>query len=369
MHSSVSEVIRVDVATETLPRSGNSQEIEAGYVVGADIGGTSLRLALADMDGKVLAKWKVSTAGIRDPACSRGPDSRRRGRSAADKIVLSRSLLRAVAAGAPGVTDVDEGVVIATSYLMGWRDVPLRALLEARLGVPAAVENDVNTAAIAENQIGAGQGVRDFVFIAVGTGIGAGIVLNGRLFHGMDWSAGEIGYLLVPGTSVKPVESGEPGALESIVGGEGIKAQWQSLWREDLTQLPRDLVATQIFDHALAGDVLAQAILNKSAQTLAYAIYNLAVVLNCPLFVLGGSVGMHPAFWKATQEILEQRDKRVQPKLSRTQMHSLGIAMRQDLNPGARYCLVERLPAKPVGGSASAFLAETLVFQALAKSW
>jgi glucokinase len=297
--------------------SGNSQEIETGYVVGADIGGTSLRLALAGMDGKVLAKWKVSTAGIRDPDVVVGLLE-----EGVDELLqqnrLSRSLLRAVAAGAPGVTNVDEGVVIATSYLMGWRNVPLRALLEARLGVPAAVENDVNTAAIAESQIGAGQGVRDFVFLAVGTGIGAGIVLNGRLFHGMNWSAGEIGYLLVPGTSVKPVETGEPGALESIVGGEGIKAQWQSLWQEDLTQLPRDLVATQIFDHALAGDGLAQKVLNRSAQTLAYAIYNLAVVLNCPLFVLGGSVGMHPALWKSTQEILGQRDKRVQPKLVRS---------------------------------------------------
>jgi glucokinase len=124
--------------------------------------------------------------------------------------------------------------------------------------------------------------------------------------------------MLVPGTSVKPVERGEPGALEDIVGGEGIKAQWQSAWREDLTQLPRELVATEIFDHAAAGDVLARSVLSKSAQTLAYAIYNLAVVLNCPLFVLGGSVGMHPAFWKATQEILELRDKRVQPKLVRS---------------------------------------------------
>jgi glucokinase len=234
------------------------------------------------------------------------------------KHVIDRTLLRAVAAGAPGVTDVEEGIVIATSYLMGWRDVPLRALLEARLGVPAAVENDVNTAAIAEYQIGAAQGVRDFVFIAVGTGIGAGIVLNGRLFHGMDWSAGEIGYMLVPGTSVKPVERGEPGALEDIVGGEGIKAQWRSAWREDLTQLPKELVATEIFDHAAAGDLLAQTVLNKSAQTLAYAIYNLAVVLNCPLFVLGGSVGLHPVFWKATREVLELRDKRVQPKLVRS---------------------------------------------------
>jgi glucokinase len=293
--------------------NGNPQ----GYVVGADIGGTSLRLALAGMDGKVLAKWKVSTAGIRDPEevvrlIHEGVDDLLRQNG------LSRSLLLAVAAGAPGITDVETGVVIATSYLMGWRDVPLRAMLEARLGVPAAVENDVNTAAIAESRIGAGQGMRDFVFLAVGTGIGAGIVLNGQLFHGMNWSAGEIGYMLVPGTSVNPVDSGEPGALESIVGGEGIKAQWQSLWREDRTQLPKELVATQIFDHALAGEALAQQVLQKSAETLAYAIYNLAVILNCPLFVLGGSVGMHPALWKLTQEILAQRDKRVQPKLVRS---------------------------------------------------
>jgi glucokinase len=297
--------------------SGNSQEIEPGYVVGADIGGTSLRLALAGMDGKVVAKWKVSTEGIRDPHMVVGL-IHKGVEDLLQKNAIERSLLRAVAAGAPGVTDVEEGIVIATSYLMGWRDVPLRALLEARLGVPAAVENDVNTAALAEYQMGAAHGVRDFVFIAVGTGIGAGIVLNGRLFHGMDWSAGEIGYMLVPGTSVKPVERGEPGALEHIVGGEGIKAQWRSAWREELTHLPKELVATEIFDHAAAGDVLAQTVMSKSAQTLAYAIYNLAVVLNCPLFVLGGSVGLHPVFWKATQEVLEQRDKRVQPKLVRS---------------------------------------------------
>ncbi len=291
--------------------------LETGYVVGVDIGGSNLRLALAGMDGKVLAKWAVSTEGIRDPQVvvrliEEGVDD------LLQQNHLSRSLLLAVAAGAPGVTNVDQGVVIATSYLMGWRDVPLRALLESRLGVPAVVENDVNTAAIAESRIGAGQGIRDFVFIAVGTGIGAGIVLNGRLFHGMSWSAGEIGYMLVPGTSVSPVEKGQPGALESVVGGEGIKAQWQSLWSQERTPLPRDLVATQIFDHALEGDSLAQTVLRKSAQTLAYAIYNLAVVLNCPLVVLGGSVGMHPALCNSTQEILAQRNKRLLPKLVRS---------------------------------------------------
>jgi len=321
VYSSVSEGIESMLQEKPSGAIGSPREIamapETGYVVGADIGGTSLRLALAGMDGKILAKWQVSTAGIRDPQVVV-----RLIHEGVEKLLkenrLSRSQLRAVAAGAPGVTDVDAGIVIATSYLMGWRDVPLRSMLEAALGVPAAIENDVNTAAIAESKIGAAQGMRDFVFLAVGTGIGAGIVLNGRLFHGMNWSAGEIGYLLVPGTSVKPVESGEPGALESIVGGEGIKEQWQSVWDKDRTPLAKNLVATQIFDHALAGDALAQKILHKSAQTLAYAIYNIAVVLNCPLFVLGGSVGMHPGLWEATQEILAQRDKRLQPKLLRS---------------------------------------------------
>jgi glucokinase len=183
------------------PSSASPREIlmapETGYVVGADIGGTSLRLALAGMDGEVVGKWKVSTAGIRDPEAvvrliHEGVED------LLQQKALSRSLLRAVAAGAPGITNVDEGIVVATSYLMGWRDVGLRALLEASLGVPAAVENDVNTAAIAESKMGAAQGIRDFVFLAIGTGIGAGIVLNGRLFHGMNWSAGEIGYMLVP---------------------------------------------------------------------------------------------------------------------------------------------------------------------------
>jgi glucokinase len=290
---------------------------ETGCVVGADIGGTNLRLALAGMTGEVLAKWKVSTAGIRDPEVvvrliHEGVEE------LLQETGLSRSALRAVAAGAPGVTDVDEGIVIATSYLMGWRDVPFRALLEEKLGVPAAVENDVNTAALAESKIGAGRDVRDFVFLAVGTGIGAGIVLNGRLFHGLDWSAGEIGYMLVPGTATEPVETGEPGALERIVGGEGIKAQWQSQWNPKLTKLPKDLMATQIFDHAVAGDTLAQKVLHQSAETLAFAIYNIAVVLNCPLFVLGGSVGLHPGFWELTQKILSARDKRVQPELVRS---------------------------------------------------
>jgi glucokinase len=240
-------------------------------------------------------------------------------REGVDALLREASLppesLSAIAAGAPGVTNVYDGIVIATSYLMGWRDVPFRQMLEDEFGVPAFVDNDVNLAAIGELRAGFAQGASDFVFLAIGTGIGAGIVLNSEVHRGSIWTAGEIGYMLVPGASDAPVEPGMPGALESIAGGEGIKAQWQSRWSKDVTALPKDATATEIFDHALESNPLAQEVLKLAARTLAYAIYNTSLILNSPLFVLGGSVGIHPALGDATRLVLEERGARVQPRL------------------------------------------------------
>ena len=188
---------------------------DGGYVAGIDIGGTNLRLALANMKGTVVARSFASTVGIRDPhavialihdgICE-----------LLEKLCAPRSALHAVGAGSPGITNVDSGVVIATSYLMGWRDIPLRALLEDALGAPAMVDNDVNLAAIGEHWIGAAEGVQDFVFIGIGTGVGASIVLNGVPFRGSSWGAGEIGSMLVPGVKEFQANPGEPGGLEKL---------------------------------------------------------------------------------------------------------------------------------------------------------
>jgi glucokinase len=284
------------------------------YVIAIDIGGTNLRMALADLDGRIAARWSSSTVGM--CAVDVIIDLMRKGlESMLLETSIPYSALRAISAGAPGITDTDAGIVIATSYLLGWRDVPLRTLLENAFSLPATVDNDVNLAAIGESWAGAAQGTPDFVFLAIGTGIGAGVILNGIPFRGMGWSAGEIGYMLLPGTSGEPAKRSKPGAFEEIVGGEGIKARWRSLWREDLTKLPKDLPATEIFNYAIDGDPLAQTILQQSAQMLACAIYNISLVLNCPLFVLGGGVGTHPALCDATRFTLEVWDTRVRPQL------------------------------------------------------
>lgn len=279
-----------------------------GYVVGVDIGATNLRVALADASGAIVARHSASTAGTRDPQMvmdmiQQGVDQLLEEKS------LSRNDLRAIAAGVPGVTDVNAGVVIATSYLLGWRDIPLQAMLESALGIPGAIDNDVNFAALGEFSAGIAQGAKDFVFLAVGTGIGAGIILNGAPFRGMDWTAGEIGYMLVPGTQEEPAGLGEPGALESLAGGEGIRNQWMRAWGPEKTRLPKELTTTQIFDHAMQedGDPLALAMLQQSARLLACALFNVSLVLSCPLFVLGGTVGLHPALSNALQAALRQR--------------------------------------------------------------
>jgi len=301
-----SEASRQANNTAIPPQTEAAQQSQpGGYVAGVDLGGTSLRMALTDLSGNIVAKWSSSTVGVRDPEIVI-----QRIYAGVTQMLLqiasSADTLKSIAIGVPGVTNTDDGTVIATSYLMGWQNVPLRTLVEKELQVPAAIDNDVNLAAIGESWTGAAKNVQDFVFLAIGTGLGAGIVLNGHLHRGHHWSAGEIGYMLVPGAPGGPKQDGEPGALESAIGGEGIKLQWEKL---RAPALPENLNATEILDLALQGNSLAETILQKSATLLAQTIYNISLVLDCPLFVLGGSVGLHPALCDATQKSLSQWER------------------------------------------------------------
>ncbi len=287
---------------------------EQACVLGIDIGGTNLRVALADLSGKILARTSSTTTNARD-AHSVVTKIRECTGELLEESGLARKAITAIGAGAPGVTNAETGVVIATSYLLGWRDVPLKSMLEDAMGIPAAVDNDVNLAALGENSFGIATGTPNFVFLAVGTGVGAGIILKGELFQGSAWTAGEIGYMLVPGVSEKPAAPGQPGPLEGLAGGEGLRLQWLSAWDPAQTTLPQNLTATQIFDGALAGDALASSLLNRAAYTLACAIHNMTLILNAPLFVLGGSVGLHSALRDRTQSAVDAHARRLRPRV------------------------------------------------------
>lgn len=285
-----------------------------GHVIAIDIGGSNLRVAIADITGSVLAKWTASTKSTSSPEMVV-----KQVRSGVNQLLqqtkVRRSSLLAAAAGAPGVTNRTAGIVFATSYLKGWRDVPLARLLEAELNIPAVVENDVKAAAIGENWIGAARGVRDFVFLAIGTGIAAGIFVNGQLVHGPNWVAGEVGYMLVPGAPDGPAKLGAPGSLEGTIGGEGIRQQWLASCDHKSARNGQDLTATGIFYHALAGNLHARNVLERTARILAYAVYNISSVLNSSLFVLGGGVGTNGLLITATRRILEPYTQPARPKL------------------------------------------------------
>ena len=279
-------------------------------VAAADIGGTRLRMMLADLNGRPVAQWAVHLG-------ERQKTPRAvvalMGQGLAEMVRQSGATGRVMhlAVGAPGITDVEHGVVLAAPNLQGWKDLPLRMLVERELHLKTTVENDTNLAAVGERAEGVAKGMNDFLFIAIGTGVGAGIFLRGALHHGASWSAGEIGYLPVLGMPRHAVKLQDTGQLEQTIGGAGIEALWQRLLRGKRTKGNAGLMelrAAQIFDLAEDGHSLAGELLAAVARTLADAVGTVALLFNPQMVVLGGGVGSHRALCRATEALLQESE-------------------------------------------------------------
>jgi glucokinase len=289
--------------------------VRHGYVAAADIGGTRVRMMLADLGGNVITQSSV-LLGERQKT----PEGVCRLIVEGLKTACRQSgtPLRKVlhlTAGAPGITNVDTGVVVSAPNLDEWNDVPLRGLLERGTGIPCLVENDTNLAAVGEYWRGAAQGVGSFIFIALGTGVGAGIFVNGRLHRGAQWSAGEIGYLGVSGRKRTPMKVRELGQLEQAIGGGGIEEEWRRvLARTGNGTKVEGLKASQIFDLAAEGDRAAGEVVRYTSGILADAIADISLLLNPEVVVLGGGVGSHPELCRATERLV-QRHEFAQPVL------------------------------------------------------
>jgi glucokinase len=278
-----------------------------GYVAAADIGGTRLRMMLTDLNGTAITQWStVLQKQQKSPESiceliSIGLRAMCRERALPKQKVLH------LCAGAPGVTNVKTGVVVSAPNLKDWNEIPLRDMLQQKVGIPVLVENDTNLAALGEHRSGAAKDAENFVFIAMGTGVGAGILLHGQLFHGAQWTAGEIGYFRAEDKTREPLQVRHTGQLERIIGGAGIEALWAArLSKSRKPALPAltRLHAFQIFDLARDGDPIAKDVLSCTAGLLAEAITDISLLLNPEVVVLGGGVGSHPELCKATQRCL-----------------------------------------------------------------
>jgi glucokinase len=280
-------------------------------VAGVDIGGSNARLALADLNGKIIGRWSSALSANSSPKVVTGLIAAGIQQVARQHKIPANKILH-IAAGAPGITDAVAGRVLSAPNLQAWQAVPLRRLLQDKTRIETTVENDVNLGALGEGWRGAAQNVPNFIFLAIGTGVGAGIVLNGTLHHGANWSAGEVGYLLLPGLAADPPSTDKPGGLESAIGGEGIAQSWlDQVGQRDEAPVP---CATDIFDLAVAGDSRARELLHQVAGKLAMAITNLSLVLDLSLVVLSGGVGEHRALLQAVQRRLE-RNQFARPQL------------------------------------------------------
>jgi predicted NBD/HSP70 family sugar kinase len=254
-----------------------------GFVAGIDIGPTRTRIGLADLRGQLIAHRVVATPGGADPSAMLATLSDDV-RTLMKESALSPERLLATSAGAPGAVDPRRGMVIAlTPNLKGWSEVPVETILRGTLGAPVVVENDVNLAVLGEHWKGAARGHDTCVFLQFGTGIGAGIMVNGHLYHGHHFLAGEIG-LMCMGPQYIEGDFGSHGCLEGLTGLGALKARWRS----DAADSP-DWLA-DLFRAAANGDAAARKTVEDAGTILGIAAANVCSVLDPSLVVLGGSL-------------------------------------------------------------------------------
>lgn len=269
-------------------------EPQAAHVLGVDLGGTKIRAALADLTGKVLVEDMVATdrrggLAVLEQIGALHQDLVRRARIAPDR-------LRTIAIGSPGVVHPSTGAIELAPNLPGFDRFDVVGSLARLLGQAPLIENDVNLGAIGEQWQGRGIGCKNLVFIALGTGIGMGILIDGRLVRGAHGAAGEIAYLPL-GADPFTKESREVGALERSIGTHGILQAYR-LAGGQLAGGERARTVRAVFDR-IPDDPAAAAAIDATARTLALAIASVTALFDPEQVVLGGSIGIR-------QELLER---------------------------------------------------------------
>ncbi|MBI2855594.1 MAG: ROK family protein [Chloroflexi bacterium] len=272
---------------------GPKRATELRPIVAVDLGGTWLRVALVDSRGKVLAR-------IAEKARSQeGPERVVDRMAHAAKALLTKNGFDAplaVGAGVPGPID-SAGVIYEAPHLLGWKDVPIKAMLAERFPVPVWVDNDANVACLGEYTFGSGRGVKDLIYMTVSTGVGGGVISGGALVTGWRGLAGEVGHILIDPRGPRG-KCGHVGCLESLVSGtaiaqlavEALKGGHKSSLTGVVKRHLSRLKAEHVFQAAAQGDSLGRELVQQVAGDLARGIVSLVHIFNPRMFILGGGV-------------------------------------------------------------------------------
>jgi glucokinase len=280
------------------------------FSIGVDLGGTNLRIAAVDTEGKLLEKVGLSTKAS-------GPDHVIDEMCEAIHRLTSQYRVNGKFLGAgigiPGIIDLEAGVVRRSANLKGWEEYPVRREIEKRLGARIFLENDGKVAALGEKWLGAARGIDDMAMITLGTGIGGAIVLGGKIFHGMNGMAGEFGHINVEPEGV-PCGCGSRGCAERYASATAVVrmareaiAAGNAPALAKIAESGTEFNAQAIYNLAMQGDEPAQRIFHRFGQALGMMLADIVNVLNLGVYVIGGGVSsawdaFGPAMFKELRE-------------------------------------------------------------------
>lgn len=284
----------------------------ANYVFGVDVGGTTVKLGLFDINGNVMDKWEIPTR-TENNGKNILPDIAASVQSKMSEKSIVKEDVAGVGIGAPG--PVDGKGVIHKAVNLGWAEMNLKKELTELLdGMYVEGGNDANVAALGEMWKGGGQGHQDLVAVTLGTGVGGGIIINGKIVNGANGSGGEIGHIHVEDNETEPCGCGNFGCLEEYASATGItRLANRKLKASDKDSVLRqgEVSAKSVFDAVKAGDELAIEVAEQFGEYLGKGLAVIAGVVNPEVFVIGGGVS------KAGEVLFEY----IRPAFDRTVFH------------------------------------------------
>ncbi|HFU3984382.1 TPA: ROK family glucokinase [Streptococcus suis] len=266
-------------------------------IIGIDLGGTSVKLAILTTDGEIQEKWSIKT-NILDDGSHIVPDIIESILHRFETHGLTKDDFLGVGMGSPGVVDSEAGTVIG-AYNLNWKTLQLvKDQFESALGLPFFIDNDANVAALGEQWVGAGNNNPNVVFMTLGTGVGGGVIAAGNLIRGVKGAGGELGHITVDFDEPFACTCGKKGCLETVASATGIvnlSRRYADQYAGDakLKQMiddGQDVTAKDVFDLAKEGDDLALIVYRHFSEYLGIACANIAAVLNPAYVVLGGGV-------------------------------------------------------------------------------